>query len=87
MHLFEGEKIRIFHHGDYSGEVHIVLSEKVNQFSTIQEIDAATIIVPASDLFDFVAVAVMRQRISKLEQMKPEEILGIRIYRESRRKK
>lgn len=67
MHTFNGNKTRIHYNLDMSGECIIFNKE------TEQEIK-----VSCEDILEFVAEYVKIQKISKLEQMDSEEILGLK---------
>jgi hypothetical protein len=66
MHTTQGKKVIFLHNGDYSGDVKIVVR------ATGQEIE-----VPFTDLKRLIADYVMSEKISRLEQAKHDEILGI----------
>jgi len=73
MHTFEGKKTRIFYSSDLSGDVIVVVSKE-----TTLEME-----VPGQDLLDFVAEHVRQQRITQLEDMTTEALLGLPTRRDT----
>lgn len=67
MRTTEGKTHRFFHHGDYSGDV------KIMEIKTGQIVTE----VPFADIKRLVASYVMHEKISKLEQMNDNKILGL----------
>lgn len=66
MHTFEGSSCRIHFNSDMSGDIHICDKDSDKEIK-----------VDGQDILDFVANHVIRERISKLEQMETREILGL----------
>lgn len=67
MHSYlSSSGITFHHHGDFTGDVHI------------DEPDPGipSIIVPMTDLLEFVALAVQQKKIAALEAASTKEILG-----------
>jgi hypothetical protein len=74
MHSTTLRNYTILHHGDYSGDVEIV-----RHVEDPLEADANfRVTVPADILFRFVADAVRLRRISQLENMTDQQILGLK---------
>ena len=59
-----------FHNGDFSGEVIVRVPESKNE-------DQQEVEVPFEDLKEFVAKYICSEKISKLEDAEPDEILGL----------
>ena len=67
------KNVVILHNGDYSGEVIIrKLRNDGNRDENVGEI-----VLQFEDLLEFVCSYVRSEKISKLEQATPEEILGL----------
>ena len=67
------KNVVILHNGDYSGEVIIrKLRNDGNRDENVGEI-----VLQLEDLLEFVCSYVRSEKISKLEQATPEEILGL----------
>lgn len=65
MHTFTGESCKIHYNSDMSGSVHIV-----NNHNELMEVSAI-------DLIGFISNYVVHEKISNLQNMSPQEVLGI----------
>lgn len=66
MHTFEGKSCRIHFNSDMSGDVYICDKNSSKE-----------LVVEAQDILDFVTNYVRSEKISNLEQMGTEGILGL----------
>lgn len=69
MHTLKGETCTIFHHGDYHGEIHIVVPGENGGERKEVHIDA-------KDVFLFVAEAVRTFKMRELEEMNTAQLLA-----------
>ena len=68
MHTFSEGDYVILHDGDYQGEV--IIRDNKEPFGEV--------VVPAALLRGFVAKQIRQNKISKLEQLSDNEVLGLR---------
>lgn len=64
MHTFKGNKINIFHNGDYSGEIKI-----------INKATSESMEIESEEIFKFVAEYVRSKKIQEVEGMNYNDLL------------
>lgn len=72
MHTFKASKITFQHNGDYSGDIHVLVPKSVTHETGLSNI---RVIVPFTDILDFVLNYVQGSIIDRVENMSKRDVL------------
>lgn len=72
MHTYKASKITFQHNGDYSGDIHVLVPKSVTHETGLSNI---RVIVPFTDILDFVLEFVRTEMIDRVEHMSRHDLL------------